>query len=331
MAAALDKEIVVDVTPDLLAHASERVAHYFLWRWLRRSEYVIWPYFRGAPRVIHYFFPENTLRRAHRWKNGHRLLVTMHQPPDHMELMMRDPHYDELMRGIRAADGIVVQSTTHLDAFRNLFPGIPVSYIPLGVATDHYRRRIPAPAHGPTAPRILTVGSWLRDYALWADTVRRLAGHHPAPQFRVVANPGVIAEARRYLGATSADVVFLNGLSDDALMREYEEASVFYLPLTDAMANDALLEAMAMETPMVVTDLTATRDYAGDDGALFIPRGDQPAASAAVTCLLQDLGAGAVLAAAGRRRAETTFNWPVIVGRYRDLYRELMTRPARPA
>ena len=150
LAAALSDQRVIDITPDILARVPARIARPLLWRWLEWNEWRLYPYFHEGGRVIHYFFPENTLRRGHRWKRDNRLLVTLHQPPDRMELMMRDPHYDRLTEGIRAADGIVVQSDSHREPFRTLFPGIPVHYIPLGVAAGHYRRRLPLrrPADG---------------------------------------------------------------------------------------------------------------------------------------------------------------------------------------
>lgn len=329
LATALSDQRVIDITPDILARVPPRLARPLLWRWLEWNEWRLYPYFREGGRVIHYFFPENTLRHGHRWKGDNRLLVTLHQPPDRMELMMRDPHYDRLTEGIRAADGIVVQSDSHREPFQTLFPGIPVHYIPLGVAAGHYRRRLPLrrPADGP--PRILTVGNWLRDYALWAKTVRVLHERHPGIEFRVVANPGILEEARAELGSHPARVHYLRGLTDDELMREYETCNVFYLPLTDAMANDALLEALSLGVPSVVTDLPATRDYAGDEGMVFIPRGELDPAVAAIEDLLASPERAAALGARARTRAETHFDWPIMAEAYRQLYRRIAgQRPA---
>ena len=106
-------------------------------------------------------------------------------------------------------------------------------------------------------------------------------------------------------------------------MREYETCNVFYLPLTDAMANDALLEALSLGVPSVVTDLPATRDYAGDEGMVFIPRWELDPAVAAIEDLLASPERAAALGARARTRAEKHFDWPIMAEAYRQLYRRI--------
>ncbi len=322
LARALSDQIVIDATtpwPIWTPHALEwRMS----WRWLYYSEYRLRCYYRRRdPMVMHYFFPENTMFRAHEWKRHHRLIATCHQPYERLKApRTSDPKVGRFLAGVRSADAVVVQCASHVEQYREIFPASRLENIPLGVDTDFFR------PHGrvakPTRPRILTVGNWLRDYGTWAQTLRRLQTGACDADFIVVANPDTQQAARNALGGDHPRVQLLSGLSDEALRDEYETASVFFLPLTHAMANDALLEALALATPIVVTDLPATRDYAGP-AARYVPPGDPEQAAAAILDLLGDTDGATRLGRAGRARAESVFSWPVVADQYLRLYHDI--------
>lgn len=316
---------VIDASTKWCAFLPARYERRIRRRYLLYYERKLRRFFDGTPRAIHYFFPENTLRHAAGWKTRERLILTLHQPPEEMEAMRANPHLDGFFRGIAAADHIVVQASSQMAYFRERYPGIPVTYIPLGVATGHYRRTRPYPPPGEGTGRknvILTVGNWMRDYPTWADTVETLADRTDL-EFRVIANRQHLDAIRtRFGGTPPRQVRLLHGLSDEALAREYEDASVFYLPLHDAMANDALLEALSLEVPLVLTDLPATRDYAGDEAATYIPRQDAGAAARAILDLLADPERAQRCSAAARRRAVEYFDWQHVANAYRTCYAE---------
>lgn len=322
LARALADQRVIDASPPWPRGTPHALEWRLNWRWLLASEYRLLRHYRARRRqVIHYFFPENTMRHAHRWKGPHALVATCHQPVARLADREQDARTAAFITGLRACDAIVVQCESHVEPYRRFLPGVPVHCIPLGVDTDYFR---PAAA-GADEPglRVLTVGNWLRDYPVWAETARRIAAEIPDAEFTVVANPDTLALARKALGRTPVTARFLSGISDDALLAEYRRATLFFLPLTDAMANDALLEALATGTPMVVTDLPATRDYAGET-AYYVPAGQPEAAASALLRLARDPGAQRECARNARLRAERHFAWNVVADRYRSIYKGLL-------
>ncbi|MCZ1008118.1 glycosyltransferase [Streptomyces lydicus] len=95
--------------------------------------------------------------------------------------------------------------------------------------------------------------------------------------------------------------------------------------MTDATANNALLEALACGTPVVATDTGGISYYTGHGpAALLTPPGDAAAAAEAIETLLDELGTAAHASrrAAARERAEL-FAWPRIADQVRSVYRLL--------
>jgi glycosyltransferase involved in cell wall biosynthesis len=84
------------------------------------------------------------------------------------------------------------------------------------------------------------------------------------------------------------------------------------------------LEAMALGTPVVVTDVPALVEVTGG-AALVVPRDDAAALAAQVTRLRQEPGLPAALAEKGRRRAGE-FTWTGAAQRLWQLYADLRER-----
>jgi glycosyltransferase involved in cell wall biosynthesis len=93
---------------------------------------------------------------------------------------------------------------------------------------------------------------------------------------------------------------------------------------------NAVLEAMAFETPIVATDVGGTRDLVVDGRhGLVVPARDVEGLSAAMRTVLSDPGAAAARAAAARQRVETELAFERRLRALESIYRELAA--ARPA
>ena len=108
-------------------------------------------------------------------------------------------------------------------------------------------------------------------------------------------------------------------VDDDALLREYQSADLFLLPLTDCTANNSLLEAMACGLPLVATDVGGVRDYASVDCAALVPPRDGQAMAEAVLALCRDDGRREAMGRAARGRA-LELDWDRVAGRLVDVY-----------
>ena len=311
---------VIDATFRWGALLNQRWFERFERRWLRMRERRLRRVFaRPCHQCVHYIYPENSLVAGDLWKNGHRLVLSCHQPGRGLSEIESNPAFANFFRALRQAERVVLLSSNSLPDYERFCPADRLAVIPHGIDVEFFQ----PPSAPPKRPLILTVGNWLRDYDFWLETATRLARARSDVEFAVVALPrvvrGVRERAERELGTR---VRFISGVSDTQLRQLYHDASVLFLPLADASANNAVLEGMACGLPILASDLPAVREYAGD-AALNFKLGDTNVA-AALDRLLRDEPLRQALGAAARRRAVSEFAWPVIARRYRQLYDELL-------
>jgi glycosyltransferase involved in cell wall biosynthesis len=87
---------------------------------------------------------------------------------------------------------------------------------------------------------------------------------------------------------------------------------------------NAVLEAMAMEVPIVATDVGGTRELAAPDvHARIVPRYDVPALRNAIQGALTDPGGARQRAVAARRRVETDLSFDARTRRLESIYESL--------
>ncbi|XSG73969.1 glycosyltransferase family 4 protein [Herpetosiphon llansteffanensis] len=100
-----------------------------------------------------------------------------------------------------------------------------------------------------------------------------------------------------------------------------QAADVFVLPSIAEGFSVAMLEAMASELAVIITDVGGARD-AIDDGqnGLIIPPDDQPALEQALLAVLGDAAARQRMGQTARQRVQQEFALSVIAKRLRSLY-----------
>jgi len=104
----------------------------------------------------------------------------------------------------------------------------------------------------------------------------------------------------------------------------YRSADAFVMPSVLEGFSSALLEAMAAGLPVVTTDAPGCRDFIRDgEDAMMVPAGDAGALAGAMRELLTSPEKAENLRKKSLARA-AMFDWPVVVGMYEALYRELV-------
>jgi glycosyltransferase involved in cell wall biosynthesis len=184
--------------------------------------------------------------------------------------------------------------------------------------------------------RVVTVGSlrWQKglEYALLA--IRNLADRGVPVSIAVVgAEPDAgLAEVsdRQRLLYTIADleledtVRLLGQASPEGVRAHLHEADTFlHTSVSEGLPN-VVLEAMACELPVVVTDAGGTRE-AVDDGVegFVVPPREPDRMAAAMENLWHDRGLRQRMGRAGRRRVEAEFALDLQIDRFEQLYRSV--------
>jgi glycosyltransferase involved in cell wall biosynthesis len=100
-------------------------------------------------------------------------------------------------------------------------------------------------------------------------------------------------------------------------------ADVFVLPSRTEGLSVALLEAMACGLGVVATDVGATAETVGREGALVVPPERPEALAAALETALGDRARAQALGAAARARVVDRFGIEAVAARHLELYREV--------
>ncbi|MGH9027247.1 MAG: glycosyltransferase [Acidimicrobiia bacterium] len=131
----------------------------------------------------------------------------------------------------------------------------------------------------------------------------------------------------RRLGLEEA-VTFLGVRSD--VPELLSAADVFVLPSHREGFPGSVLEAMALELPIVVSDLPQVREVVDESCALLVPPGSPAALAAAVKAISSDPGAAAARAGRARARFEQHFTVDHVADEMLSFYERALSSSGRP-
>ena len=261
---------------------------------------------RGRTAILHVLYGENDLPIP-RLPGSLRLVATLHQPASELGRNRRSVEW--LRRRLRSVDLGIALSSEQLAFLQNAVPDKRFVFVPHGVDTDFFKSL--GYSRGRT---VLISAGWLRDMDFARDVVRRAVASDPELRVRVFGNNA------SQLAGVSPSVKILTSLSDEDLRREYSSCAIMLLPLRDTVANNALLECLSCETPIVVPDLPAAVEYLGDKGAYYA-RTSSAGDVADLVC--QQVEAVLLRPKQGLREHALSFDWSRIVSRMTSVYESL--------
>lgn len=162
---------------------------------------------------------------------------------------------------------------------------------------------------------------------LFLQAFARTAQHCPETRLVLVGDGPLrssLAESAATLGIAER-VHFAGRVDPDEVRSWLRIADVFALASPSEGFACALLEAMSVGLPSVVTDIPANRQLI-DDGehGILAPSGDTVAFASALERLLRDASLRAHMGEAARRRAVENYSTDTIADRYERLFREAL-------
>ena len=252
------------------------------------------------------------------WRAGIPVVATFHTwfPRSIGYRLLRRPFQRMLDRHAAA----IAVSRAAQDAMSRYFHA-PWEIVPNGVDTTFFHPNGARSANNP--PRLLWLGRIepRNDLGTALAALPRILERHPGTELTVVGDGPWRGRLERVARPLGPAVRFV-GYAGAERPAYYAGADVYLCPTTRASFGVTLLEAMACGTPLVVSDIAAFKDLAGDGAALFAPCGDSDAWAAAVNRLLGDAPRRQAMGKAGRAVAER-YAWPVVAQRVLDVYRRV--------
>jgi glycosyltransferase involved in cell wall biosynthesis len=207
-----------------------------------------------------------------------------------------------------------------------------IDVVPLGV--DEVFR----PPTGPRVPgRIVAMASAdtpMKGVATLLEAFAKVRTERDV-ELLLVTKPKPGGQTERLIDRLSvADSVrFVHGISDAALAEVVGSATIACVPSLYEGFSLPTVEAMACETPLVVSRAGAIPEVVGPDGlcADLVTPGDVGELAAALEGLLDDPDRRARMGAAGRQRALDRFSWRAVAEATADAYRRAVdARPDAP-
>jgi colanic acid/amylovoran biosynthesis glycosyltransferase len=193
-----------------------------------------------------------------------------------------------------------------------------IAIAPMGVDLDQTKRSRPYSAWRPGQPaRLYTCGRLnpVKGHTFLFKALAQLRAQGIELRLEVAGEEeglsGYRDKLRRELAelGLTESVVLLGGVPEERHREALEQAHVFVLPSLDEGISVAAMEAMAMQTPVVVTDVGGMRELV-DPGrdALMVPAKDPAALAQAIARILKDPALAARLSESSRQKVAQRFH-----------------------
>ncbi len=232
-----------------------------------------------------------------------RIIIFVHQPPSWFKLNWKD------LNEFSKLGAVITLSSEQTKFFKDVST-TRIYQINHGVRLDFFKP--PLDYQFPKQPTIVFVGHWLRDISTFERSIRLIKKEIPNLKINCVV-PWNARERLEFLKiSVNEEVSWFADLSNEDLLKLYQEASLMFLPLIDSTANNAMNEAIACGLPIVTTKIGGTSDYLTTDFASFCEPDDHIHHANEVIKWLELIEQNKVNRSIIRRHAEEKLDWQII-------------------
>ena len=215
---------------------------------------------RGAE-VVHFLYPENTLANLpFQIDPAVKVIATFHQPVAWWEEVLKKPRFEQELTQYKRVNTAIVLSSDLEEVIKEGLGIKDVRFVPHGVDGDFFKPG----DHNRLEQVVLVLGSWMRDLDLLEGVIEHSLKANGRIAFRLLISPYHHQRFARF-----DRVLCMSGLNDSELLLELQQASLLFLPLTGATANNALLEAASCALPVMATQHRALLDYFSEEQVLY--------------------------------------------------------------
>jgi glycosyltransferase involved in cell wall biosynthesis len=207
---------------------------------------------------------------------------------------------------VNSFGGIICLAEDQAEFFRSACQ-TPVHLIRHGVRHDFFRP--PVEFTERKGNRLLFVGQWLRDFETLANAMLLIWSSNPNIKLDCVVPRFARDSVHLRQLAMDKRVSWHSDLPDVKLRRLYQEADLLFLPVLDAVANNAVLEALASGLPVVSTQVGGMVNYLPTCAGLLCKSRDSQSHAEAVCELMNSPSARIEAGNCARRFAVQHHDW----------------------
>jgi glycosyltransferase involved in cell wall biosynthesis len=229
-----------------------------------------------------------------------RISLCLHQPPEWLKNNVRSL---DVLFHVNSIIAISQEQSRFLRGYNK-----QTHVVRLGVSLDLFR---PNDSKGLTDQphSVLCVGEHLRDFGTASKVVELVSKRFPDVTFTFIVSDAKHPPTAISHLMSQKNISVSSNLSQLELVREYQRATVFFLPLLDSTSNTALVEAIASGLPIVATRVGGTPDYTTSKFAKLCNLKNPQLHSEAICDYLTDSGMRNEHARNARDWAMENLNW----------------------
>ena len=297
-----------------LTPTKDYLVDYQIGDWLAELQALATGFFR-PPDVLHVLY-SSSIDLLIKWRNLVRypLVVTFHAPFENVVAH----RFDNYPKGL-GIDIAVVVATSQIKTMQRWIEPHKIFYVPHGIAIVSARSHILEPI----GLRVLIVGEHMRDWLVIHRAIDEINHRGLNVEFHVVTDERIFP----YFNGC-ANLLYHSQISEAELIGLYRSADVLFLPVTNATANNSILEALACGTPVISTQVGGIPDYVNNESGWLLPIGDV----LGHVNLIASLHGNRELARSRRQAARAQalkFDWRLVAEQMIDLYAVAKARQPR--
>ena len=239
-----------------------------------------------------------------------RIVLNFHQPPAFLRLHWKD---FSVLNSVRSLITLSIKCKEYLITKCNK----PVYFINHGVNTNYF-----CPSNtsdNRSFHRLLFVGDWLRDIDTLTESMKIIWSKRSDIEINCVIPFSKRKDPKLYDLAQDPRVNWFADITVDSLRDLYRSSTLLFLPLKDATANNAILEAISCGLPVVTSDFGGVRDYVSEEIAVFCEKGNPLDHANKTLALLSNHDEIRKRGEKARKYAVNYLDWEIISNRYLEL------------
>ena len=257
--------------------------------------------------IVHYLNAERDIRFALKYKSLFKstsFCGTFHKPPHVLKEQIKHLSY------LKKMDGAIAVGINQVDFLKEWLSIDSVAYIPHGIDVEFFEPSFSQK----NAHTLLFVGQHLRDFETFNKCIPIIAQRVKNLVVNVIIRKDYYVKIKPHTSIT-----LFSDLDDTQLKKQYQDASILFLPLLDATACNSILEAMACGLPIVTNDVGGVSEYLKNTENVLVPKNDFDSLIEATVNALGDYSN--LLAMSETSRAKSLdYDWNVVANQVTEFY-----------